>query len=127
MLKPFDNGKGYKKINLMIDGKRKSMYVHRLVAEIYVNKPRKRYCDQVNHIDGDKSNNHYTNLEWLTNQENQIHAHKTGLKPKAKLNKNSVKAIRRSKAKVKYLAKKYKVSTSTIYAVLNKKIYNYYG
>ena len=75
-LTPFDNGKGYKKVILNINGKRKSKYVHRLVAETYIRKPRKRYCDQVNHKDGNKSNNHYTNLEWVTNGENQKHKYK---------------------------------------------------
>ena len=79
-LKSFDNGKGYQKVILHIDGKRRSRYVHRLVAEQFIRKPRKRYCDQVNHIDGDKTNNHHTNLEWVTNGENQKHAYKIGLK-----------------------------------------------
>lgn len=75
-LKPQCNGKGYLKVYLVINGKKKSKYIHRLVAEAYIKKPRKRYCDQVNHKDGNKHNNDISNLEWVTNGENQKHRHK---------------------------------------------------
>lgn len=41
---------------------------HRLVAEHYLEKPNN--CNIVHHKDGDKTNNHYTNLEWTTQQNN---------------------------------------------------------
>ena len=75
-LKPQCNGKGYKKVYLSIEGKRSPQYIHRLVARYYVRKPRKKYCDQVDHIDGDKENNHYANLRFVTNSENQLHKYK---------------------------------------------------
>ena len=51
----------------------KDTYVHRLVAE-YFCEGRTDERNQVNHIDGNKANNNYTNLEWVTNQENMNHA-----------------------------------------------------
>lgn len=76
-LKSYDDGNGYFRIDITINGKRKTFKVHRLVAEHFVenreNKP------QVNHIDGNKSNNHYSNLEWCSAKENIIHAYKNGL------------------------------------------------
>lgn len=51
---------------------------HRAVAEMFV--PKVEGKDDVNHIDGDKQNNHYTNLEWVTPGENNIHAIRLGLK-----------------------------------------------
>ena len=64
---------GYAHVQLHKNGKVKSMRVHRLVALSFIpnihNKP------HVNHIDGDKLNNHYSNLEWCTASENELHKH----------------------------------------------------
>jgi len=51
--------------------KGKSYYVHRLVAETYLDNPENK--PQVNHKDKDTFNNHIDNLEWCTNSENHIH------------------------------------------------------
>lgn len=51
--------------------------VHRLVAKEFVDNP--RGCELVNHIDGNKSNNRFDNLEWCTQSENMQHAYRTGL------------------------------------------------
>lgn len=58
-------------------GKNKAIKIHIAVAENFVSG--KKDGLTVNHIDGDKSNNHYTNLEWVTQSENIKHAYKTGL------------------------------------------------
>ena len=64
--------KGYHRVGLHKDGKRQYKAVHRLVAKLFVDNPGSK--PEVNHIDGDKSNNHYTNLEWVTRSENIKHA-----------------------------------------------------
>lgn len=51
--------------------------LHRIVAQTFIENPENK--EQVNHIDGNKTNNAVSNLEWVTNQENQIHKFKTGL------------------------------------------------
>jgi hypothetical protein len=56
----------------------KTYKIHRLVAAAFI--PNQRNCKQVNHIDGNKSNNQVSNLEWCTASENLKHAHKNGLK-----------------------------------------------
>ena len=74
-LKPFYNG-GYLRVSLVVNCKKKSFLVHRLVAEAFIPNPDNR--DTVNHIDGCKTNNHVENLEWTTPSENQIHLVKGG-------------------------------------------------
>lgn len=69
--------KGYKDGCIFINGKRKHLSIHRTVALLYV--PNPDNLPQVNHIDGNKLNNHYTNLEWVTNQQNRTHAIENGL------------------------------------------------
>lgn len=73
----YNNGTGYKKITLYKDGKGYKKYIHRIVAEAFINNPEAK--PQVNHIDGDKTNNAVTNLEWCNQSENMQHAYRTGL------------------------------------------------
>lgn len=68
-LSHIDNGKGYKKVKLMIKGKCKDQYVHRLVAQVFISNPDNKR--EVNHLDGNKANNHASNLEWCTKSENE--------------------------------------------------------
>lgn len=70
---------GYVRIGLRNQGK-KLFLVHRLVAIAFI--PNLENKPHINHIDGNKLNNTIINLEWVTQSENEIHAHKTGLKPK---------------------------------------------
>lgn len=77
-IKPKQNHGGYLEVLLYNkDGKRKTARVHRLVAEAFV--PNPKNLPEVNHIDGDKTNNYINNLEWTSRSRNQKHAYKTGL------------------------------------------------
>ena len=69
---------GYKKVNLMVDEHEYLVSVHRLVARAFIPNPDNK--PDVNHLDGDKGNNHDWNLEWATKSENIRHAIRTGLK-----------------------------------------------
>ncbi len=70
-----DRKDGYVRTN--IQGS--SHYVHKLVAEAFLEPPDKLVFPVVNHKDGNKSNNHVSNLEWVQVNENILHAHRTGL------------------------------------------------
>ena len=63
---------GYKYVVLQKHGKLKTKKVHRLVAMHFLNN--KDHKREVNHIDGNKANNHIDNLEWVTTSENQLHS-----------------------------------------------------
>lgn len=77
-LKPVDNGLGYLQYKIRDNtGKRKAFYAHRLVALCYLDNPSE--LTDVNHKDGNKSNNHVSNLEWSSHKDNLKHAHKLGL------------------------------------------------
>lgn len=69
---------GYYVVNLRKHGLNKVITVHRLVATHFIDNNEKKVT--VNHIDGDKTNNHVTNLEWATYGENNIHALKNQLR-----------------------------------------------
>jgi len=56
----------------------RSYSIHRLVAKAFIANPDNK--PQVNHIDGNRSNNNYKNLEWVTNKENADHAHNNGMR-----------------------------------------------
>ena len=71
------NGYTHYYIRDLSTGKRKDFKGHRLVAEYFIDNPNNYPI--VNHIDGNKANNHIENLEWCTHSQNNIHAYKNGL------------------------------------------------
>ena len=71
------NRYGYPVVDLYSNGERRSERIHRLVAEAFVPNPDGK--KQVNHINGDKTNNRLDNLEWVTPSENMRHAVDNGL------------------------------------------------
>ena len=69
---------GYVKCGIAIHGCSCRFRVNRLVAEAFVPNPENK--PTVNHIDGNKDNNHADNLEWCTLSEQMHHAYEHGLK-----------------------------------------------
>lgn len=75
--KPMISNKGYYYVDLYLHEEKERMSIHRLVAEAFIPNPLNKPC--VNHIDGNKKNNHINNLEWVTYKENTQHAWKNHL------------------------------------------------
>lgn len=71
-LKPNINSRGYKYVVFCVNGKCKTMMVHRIIACTFVSNPRN--VNVINHKDGIKTNNQAENLEWCTAAENTTHA-----------------------------------------------------
>lgn len=77
ILKTTLDKKGYLRLRVTLDRKKYVYKVHRLVAKAYISNPEEK--SQVNHINGDKTDNRASNLEWVSNAENAKHALQSGL------------------------------------------------
>jgi hypothetical protein len=77
-LSPRGKKDGYQHVSLYHDGKVYQLSIHRLVALYFIENPDNK--PEVNHKNGNKTDNNVKNLEWVTTSENIIHAFKTGLK-----------------------------------------------
>lgn len=77
-MKLYKSSHGYICVRLMIDKKPKIKYIHRLLAENYIENKQNKPC--VNHINGIKTDNRLINLEWVTYSENNKHAFDNNLK-----------------------------------------------
>lgn len=70
-LSSFMNKDGYPCVHIKRDRRQKEFKIHRIVALAFLGEPGEGM--EVNHIDGDKTNNHVSNLEWVTHKENMVH------------------------------------------------------
>lgn len=80
-LKPSKVGAGYHRVGLYYLGKTHNRYVHRIVAEAFIGPSNGR---EINHKNGDKTDNRVENLEWVTRSQNNQHKHYElgyGIKP----------------------------------------------
>lgn len=73
------NDSMYRRAKMWHIAKHSPTPIHRLIALTFVSNPHN--LPQVNHIDGNKANNHASNLEWCSVKENVNHAEKQGLNP----------------------------------------------
>ena len=118
---------GYEHIMISSGNLRFVKKVHRLVAEAFIPNPENKRC--VNHKDGNKLNNHVSNLEWVTHSENNKHAYDFNLKKPiigkkvftCKLYEKEVLEIRASNLTAYKLAKLFCVSKSNIASILHRK------
>ena len=85
ILKPGRNQKGYLTIVLYKNGTPHTKKIHRLVADTFYDGNFDKL--EVNHIDGNKTNNFIGNLEWCTGSENIKHSYKNGLRKPPRMKK----------------------------------------
>lgn len=133
-LTPIINHNGYHVLSIKPDGRNGNtvcLRYHRLVAECFIDNPENKLY--VNHKDGNKQNNHVSNLEWCSASENMKHAFNTGLckarkgeeSTSAKLTEENVKYIRdnyKTRNNVfgaRALGRKFGVHHTTIMSVVN--------
>lgn len=83
IMRAHESLKHYLDSPLTMNGIEKRYRLHRLVAQAFI--PNPNNLPQVNHIDGNKHNNHVSNLEWCDNGYNQRHAFANGLNSRKKL------------------------------------------
>lgn len=123
------NSERYSNVGLSKDSKTKNFKVHRLVAIAFIPNPENK--PEVNHKDGNKTNNILDNLEWNTKAENQKHAFDNGLLVTGVSTYNSVltesivlaiRRLHRINPKVNKLkiSKKLNVSNSLIHNIINR-------
>ncbi len=118
---------------MSLDSIDKPKTVHRLVAAHFI--PNPLNLAEVNHKDGNKHNNHISNLEWVTHKENIQHAVDNGLTNKgensflSKLTEQQVLEIRKLKENSDIslikLAKLYKVTPNTIKCIITRKTWTH--
>lgn len=133
ILKGRDNSNGYLGVSLYNkdnDKKAKGHALHRLVAIYFIENPENKL--EVNHMDGDKSNNCVTNLEWTTRLENVRHSIETGLfnqngskNSESKLNEETVLRVRSHFKNtvsiwIEDTSKKLNVSKATVYNIIKE-------
>ena len=124
-LKPGLGTSGYLFVYLSTDSGPVNFLLHRLVLIAFDPVPNYKEL-QVNHINGIKTCNELTNLEWCTRSENQIHAYKTGLhQSSAMLNENEVyevcELIYSNKYTLDEIAQMYNVKVNVIASIKQKK------
>lgn len=116
---------GYLRVTLSQFNEQKRFMVHRLVAEHFL--PLRASRNNVNHKDGNKRNNHVSNLEWCTSSENELHSYQVLGKVNAirKLTNEQAKEIRSAKGQRSCvaLANEYGVSKKTILNIWNGRTY----
>lgn len=101
-------------------------YIHRMVGELYI--PNPDNLPEIDHLDGNRFNNHYTNLEWVTSKENHDRAKQKGL-IETKLTIDDIKWIKKNcvlnheTLGLRAIGRKFNVHMTLIRDIMNNKVW----
>lgn len=131
LLKGRNNIYGYNVVHLSINNQKKLIPRHRIIAEVFLGKSNLT----VDHIDGDKLNNHVSNLQYMTVRDNLLKHHrdtdygylKRGEQRKnTKLTPKQVQEIKQNNVNtISEMAKIYSISTASIYDIKNNRTWKH--
>src|SRR5574341_1323795 len=124
---------GYEKVNLLKSSNRKTFSIHQLVARAFI--PNPINYKAINHLNGDKRDNAFFNLQWCNDLINNRHAYATGLNHgpvgefsgHAKLTNASVIEIRKlsETMMLKDIAEIFQVAPCTISQIVGRKLWKH--
>ena len=120
------SGAGYLAVQLSKDGISTQRYIHRLVFEAWGRKLKNK--EEINHIDGDKRNNRFDNLEAVTPKQNSQHAWDTGLSNRTQGNRCKlteaqvlrIKELRAQGLLLREIAVLFEVCEGTVSMIVNE-------
>lgn len=127
--------RGYCRVQLRHNNIQKSKTIHRLVAKSFIQM--NNHKPQINHIDCNKLNNNYGNLEWCTHKENHQHADENGLRngmkgeshPNCKFNASIIESIRFLYNECGWttgrLARSFDTNYKYIWKIVNRKVWKH--
>lgn len=117
ILKPRTDKYGYNNVSIYHDGKRSTKTVHKIIAETFLEKL--EHHNQVNHINGIKTDNRVENLEWCDGSHNTIHTYLTQLHETV-INPEDIPYIYENPDNLTatQLAEKFGVNRNTIYGII---------
>ena len=136
ILKPDSNNMGYLRVVLYKNGQRERLFLHRLIAIHFISNPDN--LPEVNHKNGDKTNYHPDNLEWVSRSKNMIHGFSAGLissgenRYNSKLTQQQVDYCRKVCIKghrefgTAALARKFGVTQPVVSRIVNNQVWNHY-
>ena len=124
-LKAVKNNCGYWKVHVRIRGNSKQVYVHRLVAECWLGDCPIGY--EIDHIDRNKSNNHHSNLRYVTHSENCQNRITNSAHPIEIYNEIETLYFKSQQDCAAFLSEKYNLNISTIRKRLTQHRHHIYG
>lgn len=135
LITPIKDKDGYLSVCLSSGNVQKIKKIHHLVLDNFVGERTKD--TGCNHIDGKKSNNRLDNLEWVTQSENELHAHRMGLKTGRKGEKSNWSKLKNGEVWLikkllssgmldhEFIGKMFRVSRATITYIANGKTWRH--